>query len=368
MYSLLILLALSSMYFFIKLFEEKSFKNSAGYVLVTAFLLYTHYSGIFIIVIQNIYILTLFLLSKKRREPDLKRWFTLQGVLAVLFLPWLVIAAKPLGYVVADSVMMRPPPFRALTHPILGYTYSRISSFIFLILTIPLLASSRENYRRDVSLSYFSRIYLLFLWLSLPIVLLFTLSHLQVLFYVTKYSAAGSMALYLLVAQGIINIRHKYARIAVSCVVISLFLIHLGFYYKITTKNQWSDASKYICENAKTEDLLIFQSGYFIENVFDYYCKRKDLVKIPFPEKTRRIPVTTGDKHVRVTKDDIKEIWPVVKPHKRVWLILCHGRDEKRLSKDMLSRFYNVSYREYYGGIEVIMFTKEDFSGNENPG
>jgi len=87
MYSLISLLTLLSIYFFIKLLRERSLIASIGYILSTILLMYTHVYGLFIIIADNIYIVTLFLFSRKSCKLDFKRWIFLQAVLIVLFIP-----------------------------------------------------------------------------------------------------------------------------------------------------------------------------------------------------------------------------------------------------------------------------------------
>ncbi len=55
MYTLMVLLALLSMYFFLRLLQRSTLSSSAGYVLATALLICTHYYGFFVIVAQNVY-------------------------------------------------------------------------------------------------------------------------------------------------------------------------------------------------------------------------------------------------------------------------------------------------------------------------
>lgn len=91
MYSLMALLTLLSIYFFIKLLEKRSLVVSIGYILSSILLMYTHVFGLFIIVAQNIYLVMLFLLSKDVYKLNFKRWTLLQLILIALFTPWIGI-------------------------------------------------------------------------------------------------------------------------------------------------------------------------------------------------------------------------------------------------------------------------------------
>ena len=86
-YSLMVLLALLSMYFFLRFLQRYSLALSAGYVLSTVLLVYAHSYGWFVVVAQNIYVLSLLLL-RRERTFQLRRWIILQATVVVLFVPW----------------------------------------------------------------------------------------------------------------------------------------------------------------------------------------------------------------------------------------------------------------------------------------
>ncbi|MGH7792984.1 MAG: glycosyltransferase family 39 protein, partial [Thermodesulfobacteriota bacterium] len=91
MYSLMALLTLLSMYFFLKILRNRNVIDVVGYVLSSTFLIYTHYFGLFIILAQNIYIFTLFLLKEDDYKQTFKRWVPLQLILIALFSPWIIV-------------------------------------------------------------------------------------------------------------------------------------------------------------------------------------------------------------------------------------------------------------------------------------
>ncbi len=117
MYSLMSLLTLLSIYFFIRLLKERSLIVSIGYILSNILLMYTHYYGLFIIIAQNIYIGTLFLFSKEGYKLSFRRWILLQVILIILFTPWIVTLIKQImevelvGYLLADDRLYRPIKF-----------------------------------------------------------------------------------------------------------------------------------------------------------------------------------------------------------------------------------------------------------------
>ena len=86
----MVLLALLSMYFFIRFLQRNTIAISVGYVVSTTLLLYTHLYGVFVVFAQNIYLLTLLFLSHERTFR-LRHWITLQVLLVAFFAPWISV-------------------------------------------------------------------------------------------------------------------------------------------------------------------------------------------------------------------------------------------------------------------------------------
>ena len=348
MYSLAILLALSSIYFFIKLFEKDNFSVKAGYVLFTTLLFYTQYSGFFILLVQNVFFFTMLLLSKKPGTLNLRRWLLIQAVLLLLFIPWISFAVENLIHAAGNtsSGIWSSLTSGSIKNPLASFAGSFPVFYPFLILAVVALVK------------HFSKCYFILLWLFLPIGLLYLLSLGQAVFFITRYIGVASPAFYLLVANGIRIFKNRNLKIIIIFIVVILSLMTTGSYYVRVTKNQWREVANYIDTNAKSKDVLLFHKGYFQENVFDYYSKRKDLIKIPLPERTREVPMTMKEKAMGITEKDIKETWPRIKGHDRVWLILCHDRDHRGLIKETLRETFEESYAKKYVGIEVYLFEK----------
>ena len=108
MYSMLACLGLGSVLLFSSLFSlalergSKSGEKSlwVGYVVLTIGALYVHYFSIFILAIENLTFLCLYLFPSRRRREErrhkylLGRWLVTQAVIAVLYMPWLLYVGK----------------------------------------------------------------------------------------------------------------------------------------------------------------------------------------------------------------------------------------------------------------------------------
>lgn len=99
MYSLIVVLALFSMYFLLRLSQNSSLTISIGYVISTTLMVYTHPYGWFVLAAQNIYVITLLVLSKDHTFR-MRHWVILQGIVIALFAPWIPFLARQTSRVV----------------------------------------------------------------------------------------------------------------------------------------------------------------------------------------------------------------------------------------------------------------------------
>ena len=362
MYSLLTLLSLLSIYFFIKLLNRISFSVSFWYILSSILMMYTHIFGLFIMIFQNFYFISLFL-SKKENQPtlNLRRWILFQVTLVILYMPWIIFLIK--GVLRLQSGFWIPvPTVYSVLLTFYEYSGGKLLLILFLILSSFSIISygkvkgrfngkdffkSLERFTFNLTPSNIDKIYLLLVWMLTPIVLPFIISQFSTPIYHTRYTIVASPAFYILIAKGIDNINHKSIKFGVIILIVILSLNSVGTYYTVDNKEQWRDVANFIDVNADFGDLLLFNSGFIQENGFDYYSKRTDLIKKPFPEKTRD-----------VDEENIKELVPKVQGYNRVWVILSHDHDPKGLIKKTLNESYNLSYHKEYVGIDMSLFVK----------
>lgn len=373
MYSLMALLTLLSIYFFINLLKERSLLASIGYIVSSILLMYTHIYGLFIIVAQNIYVVTMYLLSKEDYKLNLRVWILLQALLIALFTPWIGTLVKRIKYVESSGFWIPAASIHSIIETFITYSNSKLLLFLFIVLASfsvvtydktrgnmnwKDLFNSIESYKLNIRFSSFDWIYLLLLWLLSPIFLPFIISRFSTPIYLDRYTIGASLAFYILVAAGIRNIGHKYVKLVIIGIITIFSLEAVRGHYTTIHKEQWRDIASYIDTNAKERDLLIF-NAYWYQIPFDYYSKRTDLIKKPFPAKTRD-----------VNEMNIKELGPTVEGNNRVWVILCYSGDNTGLiKKTLISESFNLSYRKEYAimnygsgtsrNIDVYLFEKK---------
>jgi hypothetical protein len=107
--------------------------------------------------------------------------------------------------------------------------------------------------------------------------------------YKTKYAVAALLPLILLGVNGLMKISSKWIKAAIAIVIVILSFFSTKTYFTDFHKDQWRDAVRFIETNAQPGDVLLFNAGFNLDNAYNYYSKRNDLIKIPFPAKTARI-------------------------------------------------------------------------------
>ncbi len=181
MYSLLSLLSLLSMYFTFRLIKTRSLINSTGYLLSSIFLLYTHVYGIFVIIVQNIFIISMFLFSRQDFKLGLRRWILMQLTLLLLFTPGVMILTYQFLHSIDRIGWIPEPSLLSIINTFITYSGSKILMVLFLILSVfsivkiqsirgnlnrKGLFKSFESYQLNIGFSNTERFYFLILWFT----------------------------------------------------------------------------------------------------------------------------------------------------------------------------------------------------------
>ncbi|MGZ4922151.1 MAG: glycosyltransferase family 39 protein [Halobacteriota archaeon] len=375
MYSLMVLLALISMYFFILLLERPSLAFSVGYVAATALLLYNHVYGFFVVVAQNAYLLALFLLWRDR-PLRLKSWVLHQAALLVLYIPWLVVLISQISEVERDF-WIPIPTLSTLLVTFYDYAGTTKLQAIFLLLAVFSVISYRrisgslmqslqsrkiEHLLWEVRLTNTKEVCLLAVWLLVINIVPFAISHFSTPIYFYKYTIPASIALYLFVAAGIRNINWNYAKagviLLISILSLALCIASAQSPSALTMKPQAREAVTTVVQNATGGDLVIvYPSSHALE--FGYYNHRPDLIVTPAVQPFV-FWSSSADKDVpRIVNKTSSD----AEGHSRVWLV--YANYEARLDQQAgpaisatLNESYTLSFSKHYVGYDVYLFEK----------
>jgi uncharacterized membrane protein len=372
----MVLLALLSMYFFIRFLQRSTLAISIGYVVCTTLLVYTHNYGWFVVIAQNVYLLTLLVLSRERAFR-LRHWIALQVLVVAFFAPWIGGLISQTSYVEKGSLYYIPiPTINDLV--ITLHVYSGTTNLLLLFLALSVLSlltyrkvrgsidwkapvEALKNYAWEVSFTKdYIALYLLAVWLLAINVIPAVISRFSSPFYVTRYTIAGSVALYLIVAKGMSHINYRYAKLAVVIVVVALAAANLQTYYTTPSKPQEREATDFINENATNGDLvLLFPGPGYYDPLLNYYSFVTGLNVTKFPS------CSTG----QGLASNINELQSDIDGHNRVWFMvetppgLPPGIWDPHVFNQSIQTFNNASYNETYHksyfSHEVYLFEKQ---------
>jgi mannosyltransferase len=361
MYSLLCLLSLLSVYFFLKLIEDRKSRLAlAGYIVASALMMYTHVYSFFILAAENIYLLTLLFAARDIFKRTWKRWLVAQVTLAILFLPWLSVQAQQFSRVQHGFWIPKLPP-RLLLYTLTMYSGSNQLAWILSPLIALAVFAGWRGWKRE-TLTQSSpdeskkvlcegrlKLYLLLLWLLCPIMLPYIVSQFSSPIFLPKYTIAALPAFVILAARGLLSLRFHQLRMIVFLLLVCFSVVVLRNYFGSLKKDLWREAVASLSSLAKPNDLVLFndQSGQI---PFEYYYKRGDLVEKPFPDYDSTLDA-----------DNITErLKTATQGHDRVWLVLSHPNSLTPLIPQQLARWYDRATHITYPGVEMYLFEKRE--------
>ena len=256
MYSILALGVTASMYFFLKFFysEEKSILTFPGYVLSTAWALYSHHFSIFAIFIQGFWFLYEFFFGKKKAAKKVFRAFILVGI---LYLPWIMPLYKQTKMVGGGFWLKTPntEDFRNILYKYLGegiknpiikipYLKDGLSQLALILTGIVLII---RKWHKSIKKTFF-----LLLWFLGPISLTWLVSQKFQSIFFDRYLLYTIPAAMLIVGSK----TRKLSRKIIYLLIIVLMIIDFH-YFTHPTKRPFRDLANYVKSTQEKNDLLI---------------------------------------------------------------------------------------------------------------
>lgn len=268
--TLLILLIILSLYFFYRSLREKKKFLWLGFILSTTLSLYTFFYSFFIILGENLF----FLLRFKRYRSSLKMLIISQLIILLLFSPWIPVLIQRIA--LAKSIPT-VPSFCLLTSLLnihlffqdFTFGYPRFASPDWLTSLTLLLFFSLAIYG-CIGQAHKATSLLLLFWLLFPLLIVLSFP-LKIHAFQSKHLIFSSPAYYLLLSRGLIKLKSRKVSAALLTMLILLNFVSLRLYYlKDFVKEDWREVAKYVEENSRNEDLLLFDPPY-LGFAFDYY-------------------------------------------------------------------------------------------------
>jgi hypothetical protein len=165
-----------------------------------------------------------------------------------------------------------------------------------------------------------------------------------------------SLPLYLLLAAGILGLRHRSIVLSVALLFATINGLSIREYVLHFEKEGWDDAAAYVAERAKEGDLILFNATW-VQIPFDYYYRN-----LGPPVEERGVPVDLFDRGIlepKMSAHDLPRLRSLIRDRERVWLVYSHNwyTDPRGLVPAVLEASGELlTHRRFYG-LEVRLYT-----------
>jgi uncharacterized membrane protein len=306
-YSLLFLLTLLSMYFYLKLRGGFSKRFIYGYVLSSVLLIYSHHFGILILLAQNVHQLTINNFKDMRK---LKPWILLQTAILIFYIPWLlqlpeIISNQTYSWIPRpNALILFPLIYKFTAGEVLSFTGLFLTFlYVFIVIKYPFSLEKKK-------------LVILLPWLLIPIILPLTYSLIFTPIFQAKYALIASLPLYLLISCALFNMTLLRRRIFISLLVV-LSVIGLYIQQNSVTKDRWKEVTNYIRSNIQENENMIFINSYEVMPFLYYYSPNclKDVDSYKCASTRSIYPISSVEQIKQVNKE---RTWLIISGHKYI--------------------------------------------------
>jgi len=260
MYSLLCLLSLLTVYFFIRCWKGSGYGNWLGFILVATLSLYTHNLAFLVILALDLFVLL------TRRWRLLKPLIVSHLALGLLFSPWLTIVFSQFGKI-RQAYWVPRPGLKELVQTLIFFHFDLlptmplglVSILLFLSLLILVLILYRIGRVRGRDRQTKEGIYLLLILALAPVIVAFLISQFKSI-YIIRGLLPAAAAYYILVAKILAEVQFpkRVAWLLLSPVVV-LLAISLTYHYTFARfpRSPFDKAVAYLGENYQSGDAIV---------------------------------------------------------------------------------------------------------------
>jgi hypothetical protein len=131
--------------------------------------------------------------------------------------------------------------------------------------------------------------------------------------------------------------------------------LSLREYFTNFQKEQWNVAARYVAENVKNEDILIFNATW-VQIPFDFYFRYYNR-----EVEERGAPVDLFDRGIlepKMTQRDLPRLRSLIRDRERVWLIYSHNwyTDPQNIMPTALQQELKLIETKRFYGLEVHLY------------
>lgn len=345
MYALLTLTAVLSTDAFLCVLRAGTRRAMAGYVVVTAAMLYTHAYAGFVLAGQGLWLACALIVSTANRPRWWRRGLLAFGLASLAFLPWMPSFLSQL-YGVERAFWI--PPRATLAAAVEAQAGSPILAWVLAPLAVIALGLSLVRARRHAGEANWSvaAATLCAVVVACVIGLPFVLSRVSSPIFLPKYTIAASLVFLTLVARGVVLLPSRLLRGGILLGIVALTLVPLHAYFTTRHKDDWRDVVSGVERAAEPGDLIVFSQAFGLAP-FHYYARRTDLVELPFLDRSQELTTRSLNAAAGVA----------LAPFDRVWLVLSDP-DATTDAVIRSLRGYDQAIDDVGGEVEARLFVR----------
>ena len=374
MYSLIVLLVLLGNYFFARLLRRGNLANWLGYSISMLLAMHTHYLTLFIILAQMTYLTVM----RQRYRALLRKWLLCMLIVGLLSAPWFIAIFLTGGFyqasiswirsVAPDDLFWTVYDFGLGSTSDTGNPFNILSALlmtaILAYVSVRLLVGKIASQRR-------SMLWLVWLWLSLPLMFVFLISLDWPLpqkrsIYMDRFLIPLLPAFLILVGYGIAQIFERKRTLGTLAAIALLIPIGAStcslFFDRTYHRDDWRQAISEIRENALSGDILLVRPHHYVP-LYYYDLREVPWYTVPYLESTQDYE-TFLDADLSARLSEGGRVWTMVvcenaDPHRfvrgaRQRLMEKAAEDEVRAwllqnLQPLEERVYNGVYLSLYG-------------------
>jgi mannosyltransferase len=349
MYGLVVLLSAVSVYWALQMLRDRVGSSRGGrspwppvaYILATLGAVYTHYYSFFVVLAENLVLVIAF--WRQRRRTALLRWLAAQGIIALAYVPWILVQK---GFLSGKASTRFEEWDLASALRIVGQTLGAFGAglatppatlwlvavlFVLVMVTgLPALIRRRQ-----------SEPWLVVAYLALPLFLAWLVNPIMPFFY-ARYLLLIAPAFYLLAAWGAMSWGSLWRPLA--AVGAGLLLVGSGYglfsYYtdEVYVRGRYGQMMAYVEEHAQPGDALIL-ANRLQRPLFQYYHPEGlEAYFFPRPEYSLENPRTARD------------LSEIAARHPRLWLVRFGNPDEYDPNGTLTRWLANQGSKAYFDG------------------
>lgn len=364
MYTLFILAACLSHFYFLKMIRSRGNRGEVGYFFSTLCGLYTHYFFLLLLFTQGIYFTFLMYRRYKKYYPGQTRQFIERQkreivaflspvVLALLFfLPWV-------GYFVLQGLAANTQPlipeatiydlFQTIVNFLFGFPSQILQSVLvalwpLAVIPIFFLFSERKIKTKVRNILYF------ILVTVLPVAILFLVSYVKPVF-LARYLIFVTPSFFFLLAWVLFHISKQLSAVILGAFTLVMFVFVLVQNISAATpvKENYQAVAKYLDEHVTPSDLVAITSPFTIYPIEYYYHAPVQIVTIP-----KWDVYSVGSIPPYTTPEFSKDMKQYAKTYENIYVVLSYDQGYQHKITTFLDTHYQRLFeKKFSSGLQL---------------